>query len=577
MADRAVDAPPRGGFRGALRHREYRLLLGAYAVSGTGNWCYTVALAVWALDRTGSSAWVSAILVARVGPAVLVGPLAGVLADRVDRRRLMVVLDVGCAVVVGGLALVVRADGPVLVAVLIAAVVGCMASAYRPAVSASTPRVVPEDDLAAANALEAVVAQITIFIGPAVASLLLTTTSAAGALAFNAASFAISAALVAGVRSASGVPQSAAGDSPDDADTSAAHMFREGLRVVRRTPGLTAFVALLAAALGAWGAEEVLKVVVASDHLATGAKGVGWLGAALGVGGLVIAPFTARLAARPHLAPLLVGSCCVTATTVALLSLPRSLLPALVVVFFEGFAFIGLEVSATTIGQRAVEPAMLGRLFGVTDAVNTAAMLLGAIVAPALVSAFGLDTTLVVVGATLGAAAVLALPRLHALDAHTAQRAGRLAPRADALGAISLFEGLPRAALEELAAAVRETTATAGTVVLHEGDAADDLYVVRAGALDASTRGRTIGRIGAGEWFGEIGIVRGAARNATVTAVTDVTLWRIAGAEFLAAVQLSPQAGLLVHRTMAVRLSRRGAPAPSSAPPPAPPSERAGA
>jgi MFS family permease len=559
MTDAAIDAPPRSGFRAALRHRQYRLLLAAYAISGTGNWCYSVALAVWALDRTGSSAWVSAILVARVAPCVVVGPLAGVLADRVDRRRLMVALDIGCAVVVGALALVVHADGPVIVGVLITAVVGCMVAVYRPAVSASTPRVVPEDDLAAANALEAVVGQITVFIGPALASLLLVTTSPAGALLFNAATFVVSAALVSRVRAASG-PPAAAQENETEPDEPAGQMFREGLRVVRRTPGLMAFVGLLGAALGAWGAEEVLKVVVASEHLGTGAKGVGWLGAALGVGGLVIAPFTARLAARPRLAPLFVGSCLLTATTVALLSLPRSLAPALVIVFFEGFAFIGLEVAAMTLGQRAVEPAMLGRLFGVTDAVNTGAMLLGAILAPLLVSAFGLDATLLIVGGALAGAALLSLPRLHALDVHTAERAGRLAPRADALGSLALFEALPRASLEELAASVREITSPAGTVVLREGDPPDDVYVVRAGTLTVTVGDEPVAALGPDDWFGEIGIVRRTPRTATVTVSSDATLWRIGGDQFLDAVQLSPKAGMLLDGTMTARLARRAGP-----------------
>jgi CRP-like cAMP-binding protein/predicted MFS family arabinose efflux permease len=556
-------------FRDALRHREFRLLLGSYAVSWTGDWCYSIALTVWVVQQTGSTAWVSLIFVLRILPYVLFGAPGGVIADRMDRRRLMVGLDVGRGVLMIPLILLVMVDGPVLVGAVIAFAANTLSAVYRPAVVASTPRVVGETDLAAANALETVVGQVTVFLGPALATLLLEITSPEFAFGFNAVTFAISALLVAGVRSAGGGRAASAPDSgptvDDVAEPPAAGLRSElttGWRALRDTPGLLIFSALLAGSLLAYGAEEVLKVLVASDNLGTGAQGVGLLGAAMGLGGLIIAPFTARLVGRSHLAGLFGGSVMLTGVAMALLALPRSLVPALAVAFVEGIALIVFEVATITLLQRAVAPDVLGRVYGLTDSVNAAATLAGAAMVPPLVALVGLDVTLAGFGLALAVGALFALPSLRPLDTATSQRAEELAPVVDVLTALAMFEGAPRAALERLAAVHTEERVAAGATVIHEGDDADDLFVIREGTFDVlSSAGTTdaaerINVMHAGDVFGEIGLVERMPRTATVVATTDALLWRIPGAVFLDALTgpaLLP--GAMVS-TMATRLAR---------------------
>lgn len=559
-------------FRDALAHREFRLLLGSYAVSWTGDWCYSIALTVWVVQQTGSTAWVSLVFVLRILPFVLFGAPGGVLADRLDRRRLMVGLDIGRGLLMVPLILVVMFDGPVLVAAVAAFVANSLSAVYRPAVVASTPRVVGETDLAAANALETVVNQVTVFLGPALATLLLKTTSAQVAFGFNAATFAVSALLVAGVRSAGGGRAAAGADTdpppPAEADGDPAPktgMWAElatGWHAVRDTPGLLIYTVLLAGSLLAFGAEEILKVLVATDNLGTGPEGVGLLGAAMGIGGLVIAPITARLVSRSHLAGLFGGSVVLTGVTMALLALPRSLAPALAVAFVEGIALILFEIAAITLIQRAVEPDVLGRVFGLTDSVNAAATLVGIVLVPPLVALVGLDVTLAGFGLALALGALVALPAMRPLDARAAERAEALAPIVDVLCALAVFEGAPRDALERLAAAHTEERVAAGTIVIREGDESDDLFVIREGTFDVlsittTTGGDTkINDMGPGDVFGEIGLVERMPRTATVIATTDAVLWRIPGAVFLDALigpTLLP--GAMVS-TMATRLAR---------------------
>ncbi|HTU08502.1 MAG TPA: MFS transporter, partial [Trebonia sp.] len=83
-----------GTIRAALAYPAFRSLLAGLAVSQVGDWLYNLALVTLVYQRTGSALWAGAATAARVVPMVVLGPLGGVLADRFDRRRLMVACDV---------------------------------------------------------------------------------------------------------------------------------------------------------------------------------------------------------------------------------------------------------------------------------------------------------------------------------------------------------------------------------------------------------------------------------------------------------------------------------------------------
>ena len=84
-------------FRSALSHRDYRLLLSSLAISDTGNWLYAAATIIYILDATGSAAWVGAAAVVRLLPYILFEPLGGAIADKYDRRKVMIALDLARA------------------------------------------------------------------------------------------------------------------------------------------------------------------------------------------------------------------------------------------------------------------------------------------------------------------------------------------------------------------------------------------------------------------------------------------------------------------------------------------------
>ena len=548
------------GFRGAWAHRQWRALAASYAISGTGDWLYSTALIVHLYTSTGSAGWVAVASLARMVPYIVFGAVGGVLADRVDRRRLMVALDAGRAVLMVILAVAVAADVAPAVVVVLAVLSSTLTVPYRPAIVAATPRVVPECALAAANAAEAMIGQLTIFIGPAVAALLLIAASPAVAIAVNGSTFLVSAVLVAMVRDAGGGRAAEPQDGEPEGSGAAGEpsfltSLRDGATVLRRTPGLPALTLVMLATCLVFGAEGVLHVLVAEDRLGGDPAFVGAMTAAIGVGGLLVGPLAYRMAGAA-MGWWLIACTILQGAPLAVLAVVDSRTVALAVLAVEGVGVLAFEVLAMTGCQRLAGDA-LGRVFGIQDALMSVAMLVGAAVTPLAVSALGLEGALVVAAVPLVALGVFGAGMLLRTGSLAAAQGDALAPTVETLGALALFEGASPGDLEVAAAAVRPVTVAAGDVVVAEGDRADLLYVIRAGRFTAaSVADGELSEMEEAGWFGELGLLRGVPRTATVTAATDGELWAIPGDAFLAAVGGGATLSDPVQRLASERLRR---------------------
>ena len=151
----------------ARRHPRFRRLLASLAVSQAGDWLYNLALLAFVYERTHSSTWLAVTTAARVLPIVVCGPLGGVVADRYDRRRLMLASDGIRFVLMLALAGVAAVGLPVALVPIIAALSTAASSVYIPAVAATTPRLVDDADLPAANAARSAIQQVCIVAGRA--------------------------------------------------------------------------------------------------------------------------------------------------------------------------------------------------------------------------------------------------------------------------------------------------------------------------------------------------------------------------------------------------------------------------
>ena len=206
MSSSTTDSPPesapgapastRSRFRDALRVRDFRLLVMAYIIDALGSWAYSVVLAVYVFDRTHSTQWLAAVATSRWVVGLLIGSYAGVIADRFERTRVMVVSALSSATVMAVIAVVVGTNGPVWTLIALSGISAVVASPYRPASGALTPDVVSEKDLVAANSLFSTLESLTVVLGPAAGGLLLLTGEPVTGVIVNAASFVVAAAIV---------------------------------------------------------------------------------------------------------------------------------------------------------------------------------------------------------------------------------------------------------------------------------------------------------------------------------------------------------------------------------------------
>ena len=281
MASRAT-----GRLTPLRRNPGFALLFWATAGSAIGTYLAALALSVDIFDRTGSGTWLAALLIADFLPIVVIGITLGPLVDRLSRRRLMVVSDVVRAAIFVALPLV---DRPALIVVL-AGVNGVATGFFRPAAWAGLPNLVPEDDREQATSLLSTVEHVAWTLGPVLAGGLLAVSSTDVAYWVNAATFLLSAALVARIPSASL-------RSYEPITRGHWDVLRAGVGLVFRSrPLLTVLVAWNVSAV-ATAFVNVAEVPLVKDDLDGGNVGLGILVGATGVG-LVIGSFFAASALR---------------------------------------------------------------------------------------------------------------------------------------------------------------------------------------------------------------------------------------------------------------------------------------
>ena len=294
---------PSGTIRSALRYPDFRWLLSALAVSQIGDWLYNLALVVLVYDRTHSALWAGVTTAARVVPVVVLGPLGGVLADRFDRRRIMIMCDLGRMGLMVLLAAVAAFQLPIVLAPVIAAAATAAAAPYIPCVAAVTPHVVEDTDLPGANAARSAVTGAGIVLGPTLGGVLLLLGSPASAFALNALTFGLSALAVLAIR-ADGDPNPFRPRRAADRPGGLLREVAQGAAALRAHRAALRLVGADAMCSVLYGAQTVLLLLV-SRQVGLGAQGYGYMFAAIGAGGLLgaaLAGRVSRLPSRPVLA-----------------------------------------------------------------------------------------------------------------------------------------------------------------------------------------------------------------------------------------------------------------------------------
>jgi len=529
-----------------LRDRDLRLLLGGLTISATGSWAYNVALLAYVYDATGSLAWVGAAGLARYLPSLVFSAYSGVIADRFERVRVMVASDVLCMAMQGALALAALAGASAAVVVVLAALTATANTVYNPAVAAMIPEIAGEQDLAAANALNGLIENLTVITGPAIGAGLLLLGSPTAVFAVNAVSFGVSAVLVSRMTA-----RSAPVDVTEGGAAGPLAQMKVGARTIMNDRAALVPVALCALVSFVYGTDTVLFVGVSETKLGTGAEGFGYLMVGLGLGGVLMAGVVDRLARHHRLAFVITLGGVFYCLPTALLVVIHNPTAAFVLQVIRGGATLIVDVLAVTALQRAVPQDAVARVFGVFFAVVLGAISVGALITPPIVDAFGLNAGLVIMAVVPTALALAAYPALAGLDRAAATRMSELAPRIAVLEGLGLFAAAHRTSLERLAAACTTVTFEPGDVIVREGDPADALYVILEGSVGVAARGeareeRRLRTMGPDTYFGEIGVMERIPRTATVTAEAPTRCYRIDGDAFLDALTTTPPAAAVL-------------------------------
>ena len=507
-----------------------RLLLGEF-VSGIGDWLYLIAILVIIYAESDSPLLLGIVGAARILPYVLLSVPAGMVADRFDRRMVLLVTDVARGALMLALVAAVALDASVVVIVAISILAACFSTFFGPAIAALLPSLVEERDLGPANSAWATLDNLAFIIGPGLAGLLL----AAGGLEFafllNAVSFGVVAVVL------WRLPVARPSSTVEDGGAAAADAvppagWRELVRPLAGPFVLDSATSLVAGGLG------VMTVILSIDVLGAGEAGTGYLNAAFGVGGVVAGVAGGALLARRLRVPLVLGGL-IGGIGLAWLGLSEALLPAMFAIGIAVAGLLLLEIVNTTLIQRIVPDELRGRAVGVLQTSSSLLYALGSLVMPILASEIGVAPVLLAsaVITVLGAGAALLLAEPEAEPAP-------LSPAQLRLFEHPIFAGLPPGRLEGAAREMVDVPVTAGTEVIRQGAPADRFYLVAAGRLRVSQArdgtSVTLRELGPGDVFGEIGLLERTPRTATVTALEDGSLLALDGRSFFQLVGSGP-------------------------------------
>jgi MFS family permease len=382
--------PPAGVFGLLGRNPAFRNLAAARLISFVGDSLSLVALLLHVATSTGQALAAAALLLVGDFAPALLAPVSGALADRFDRRRLMIVCELVQGATLVALALALPPLPMLLVLVGVRAVAG---QVFAPASRAAVPALVADRDLESANSTVGFGANGAEALGPLLAAALLPVLGVSGVLLVDAASFGLSALLL------TRLP--ALPPTPDPAAPSASLLVqaRDGLGYLRGAPAVRIIVLGFCAVVAATAIDDVALVLLATDTFRAGGSAVAVLLAAVGIGLLVGYLLLARGARWVPTAVLLVVGFGVSSVGNLLTGLAGAVAVAFAVQAVRGLGIAAIDVAHVTLLQRLVPDHLLGRVFGNLYGGIGVAAAISYLGGAALLDATDAPTTFLVAGA----------------------------------------------------------------------------------------------------------------------------------------------------------------------------------
>jgi MFS family permease len=498
----------------------------AFVGFNMAEWATFIAVLVYAFEQGGAGA-VGLVSVIQLVPAALFAPLAAVLGDRRRREAMLVVAYAVQVATMSATAAALLLDAPPVVVYTLATVTATGLTLIRPIHESLLPALARSpDELTAGYVADGIIENLSVMTGPAVAGAILAVSGPGSVYAAMAGALAISTILAARIRTRT---------TPAAGDTRGRPAIGEalaGFRVLGRDRRPLLAVGLLSIESFVLGILDVAIVVLAFEVFGSGQSGTGLLNAAIGAGALLGSAATVALIARQRLAWSLRVGLLLYGVPVALVAAISAQSVALAALAVAGAGMTLVDVAGRTMLQRLVPDETLARVFGVLEGAYMVSEAAGAAACSLLVVTLGVEGALLAGGVVLLVPALLAGRRLADADVGPRVPADHLA----LLHSVPIFAPLPAPDLERVAQHAFALSAAPGEVLIRQGDEGDRFYVIRSGTVAVARSGDVVARLGPGECFGEIALLRDVPRTATVTADTELQLLVLERRRFLEAV-----------------------------------------
>jgi MFS family permease len=532
-----------------LRHPALRRMAGAFLVFSIGEWATWVAIVIYAYSR-GGAAEAGLVAFIQLVPSIIIAPLAGSLGDRFPRARVLFAGYVVQSAAMAAAAAALWADLPAPVIYALATVTATAITITRPAQAALLPDVcVSVDQLTASNVTAGTIEGLGTLLGPAFAGVL--TAIGGPALVFAASSLGLLLAALAVVPVLRTSRATTTGEEGNLVGEPLLRTLSRGIAEIASDTRLRALAAVFACTSLLMGALDIFYAVLAFEILDLEGSGVGYLGAATGVGMLVGGMLAVALVGRARLGLPILAASVVLGGAVALMGLTSTLALVILLLVLAGTGSVFVYIGVQTMTQRIAAAAVRNRVFGVYEALMQGSVAIGALAVPVLIGLAGTSGAFVIAGLVLPLVALLAGRSLLAADRTVVLRVEELG----LLRANPLFAPLSAPILESLSGSLRRESYPAGQVILRQGDRGDRYFLLARGAVRIEIDRRLVQTLGPGDGFGEIALLRDVPRTASVIAIDDVEVYSLEREPFLAALTGVPDSRAAAEAVVEQRLA----------------------
>jgi len=388
-----------------LAQRNFAIYLTGSVFSLHGLWVQRVAIGWLAWELTGSEAWLGALALAELLPVVILGPLFGVWADRLDRKVVAYVTN-ATNITLATLLCVLTALALIDVYMLwvITLLLGCVSSAFQPVRLSLIPSLVPRAMLSEAVAAQSIVFNVSRFLGPAIAGVTIAAFGLWSAFAINAASYL---AMIAAIFLVRLRPR----DQRDEPRNFAAE-FKAGVAYTYRHSEISWQILVVAISALTGRATIVMLPAFAGEIYAGGSSLLAILTSVAGGGAVLAGIVLTRLGVGDRLRWATILGTIATGLLMVALGALDDIVAGVIVLAALGFCLTLVGIGSQTVIQSAVSEAMRGRVLSLWAAVAFAAPALGGFIIGVVAETLGLGATTIVAGACCAAPAMVLAFRL---------------------------------------------------------------------------------------------------------------------------------------------------------------------